>query len=96
MRKKFSFAETEIRDAFKRFGNIVDIRHFKPQGYAFVFIFYLKYILNFILKVKFDTQIAAGKAIAEMNNGEFLGQTIRMNWGKVEVCFFVSFFNLKK
>uniref|UniRef100_A0A914KIF7 RRM domain-containing protein n=3 Tax=Meloidogyne incognita group TaxID=654580 RepID=A0A914KIF7_MELIC len=61
--------ETEIRDAFKRFGNIVDIRHFKPQGYAFV---------------KFDTKIAAGKAIAEMNNGEFLGQTIRMNWGKVE------------
>uniref|UniRef100_A0A915LMJ7 Uncharacterized protein n=1 Tax=Meloidogyne javanica TaxID=6303 RepID=A0A915LMJ7_MELJA len=25
--------------------------------------------------VKFDTKIAAGKAIAEMNNGEFLGQT---------------------
>nr|CAD2184562.1 unnamed protein product [Meloidogyne enterolobii] len=61
--------ETEIRDASKRFGNIVDIRHFKLQGYAFV---------------KFDTKIAAGKAIAEMNNGEFLGQTIRKNWGKVE------------
>jgi RNA recognition motif-containing protein len=28
--------EDDMRQAFKRFGTIVDIRHFKPQGYAFL------------------------------------------------------------
>lgn len=61
--------EIDIREAFKKFGTIVDIRHFKPQGYAFV---------------KFDQKVSAAKAIGEMNGGEFMGQTMRLNWGKVE------------
>uniref|UniRef100_A0A915MHB2 3-hydroxyacyl-CoA dehydrogenase NAD binding domain-containing protein n=1 Tax=Meloidogyne javanica TaxID=6303 RepID=A0A915MHB2_MELJA len=31
----FNPVPKQNRDAFKRFGNIVNIRHFKPQGYAF-------------------------------------------------------------
>lgn len=31
--------ELDIRDTFKKFGVVVDIRHFKPQGYAFVSTF---------------------------------------------------------
>ncbi|KAL3120596.1 hypothetical protein niasHT_007888 [Heterodera trifolii] len=61
--------EEDIRSTFRRFGNIVDIRYFKPQGYAFV---------------KYETKLAAGKAIHEMNSNEFMGQTLRLNWGKVD------------
>lgn len=61
--------EDDIKQAFKKFGAILDIRHFKPQGYAFV---------------RFDSKEAAAKMIVEMNGEEFMGQTIRCSWGKVD------------
>ena len=63
------FLEEDLRRTFGKFGKVVDIRHFKPQGYAFV---------------KFDSKEAACKTIMEMNGGEMMGQTVRCSWGKVE------------
>ncbi|KAK0416468.1 hypothetical protein QR680_012504 [Steinernema hermaphroditum] len=61
--------EDDIRNVFKEFGNIVDIRHFKSQGYSFV---------------KFDSKEHAASAICERNGSELCGQTIRCSWGKTE------------
>jgi nucleolysin TIA-1/TIAR len=55
---------------FKRFGNVVDIRNFKTQGYSFV---------------KFDNKESAARAIHEMNGSELMGQNIRCSWGKADV-----------
>lgn len=63
-------SDDDVRSAFKRFGNVVDIRNFKTQGYSFV---------------KFDTRENAARAIADMNGTEFMGQTIRCSWGKTDV-----------
>lgn len=46
--------------AFRRFGVITDIRHFKSQGYSFV---------------KFDTKESACRAIVDMNGAELMGRT---------------------
>uniref|UniRef100_A0AC34GS43 RRM domain-containing protein n=1 Tax=Panagrolaimus sp. ES5 TaxID=591445 RepID=A0AC34GS43_9BILA len=59
--------EDEIRTTFRRFGAVVDIRHFKAQGYSFV---------------KFDTKAAACRAIVEMNGAELAGQNLKCSWGK--------------
>jgi len=61
--------EDDIRQTFKKFGDILDIRHFKPQGYAFV---------------KYVNKLGAAKAIHAMNGNEFMGQSLRLNWGKVD------------
>uniref|UniRef100_A0A915ENC4 RRM domain-containing protein n=1 Tax=Ditylenchus dipsaci TaxID=166011 RepID=A0A915ENC4_9BILA len=60
-------SDDDIRNVFKQYGSILDIRHFKAQGYAFV---------------RFDAKSGAAKSIAEMNGGEFMGQSIRCSWGK--------------
>jgi len=62
-------SEDDMRQGFRKFGSILDIRHFKPQGYAFI---------------KFDSKEAAARAIVEMNGEEFMGHTIRCSWGKVD------------
>ncbi|KAI1712603.1 RNA recognition motif domain-containing protein [Ditylenchus destructor] len=62
-------SDDDVRQTFKKYGTILDIRHFKAQGYAFV---------------RFDSKPAATKSIAEMNGGEFMGQSIRCSWGKSE------------
>lgn len=61
--------DDDVRAIFKRFGQVVDIRHFKNQGYSFV---------------KFDTRENAARAIYEMNGAELMGQSIRCSWGKSE------------
>ncbi|KAI6174590.1 RNA recognition motif [Aphelenchoides bicaudatus] len=62
-------SDDDVRAVFKRFGNVVDIRNFKTQGYSFV---------------KFDTKESAARAIHEMNGAEFMGQNIRCSWGKAD------------
>uniref|UniRef100_A0A7E4ZSI1 Nucleolysin TIA-1/TIAR n=1 Tax=Panagrellus redivivus TaxID=6233 RepID=A0A7E4ZSI1_PANRE len=62
-----SASEDDLRALFRRFGNIVDIRHFKVQGYSFV---------------KFEQKEAACRAIIEMNHAEFMGQVLKCSWGK--------------
>lgn len=62
--------DDDVRQIFKRFGGVLDIRHFKTQGYSFV---------------KFDSKESAAKAIFEMNGAEFMGQNIRCSWGKADV-----------
>lgn len=65
--------EEDVRSHFKKYGSILDIRHFKAQGYSFV---------------RFDTKEAAAKAIADLNGSELNGQAIRCSWGKTEVRIF--------
>lgn len=72
-----SFVDDDVRQVFKKYGAILDIRHFKAQGYSFV---------------RFDSKDAATKAIMDMNGGEFMGQSIRCSWGKTEASF-VYYFN---
>ena len=62
--------EDDIRQTFKKYGSVLDVRHFKPQGYAFV---------------RYDSKDAAAKAIVDMNGEEFMGQTVRCSWGKTDV-----------
>uniref|UniRef100_A0A1I7RW23 Nucleolysin TIA-1/TIAR n=1 Tax=Bursaphelenchus xylophilus TaxID=6326 RepID=A0A1I7RW23_BURXY len=64
-----SSTDDDVRQIFKRFGAVLDIRHFKAQGYSFV---------------KFDSKESAAKAIFEMNGAEFMGQNIRCSWGKAD------------
>ncbi|CAD5209476.1 unnamed protein product [Bursaphelenchus okinawaensis] len=64
-----SSTDDDVRNIFKRFGTVLDIRHFKVQGYSFV---------------KFDSKESAAKAIYEMNGAEFMGQNIRCSWGKAD------------
>ncbi|PIO76078.1 hypothetical protein TELCIR_01848 [Teladorsagia circumcincta] len=59
--------EEDIREAFGRFGRILEVRIFKVQGYAFV---------------KFDSKDCACRAILQMNGGDLGGNTIRCSWGK--------------
>lgn len=65
--------EDDVRQAFKKFGTILDIRHFKAQGYSFV---------------RFDNKDSATKSITDMNGAEFMGQSIRCSWGKTDVILF--------
>lgn len=61
--------EDDIRSAFKQFGIILDIRHFKAQGYSFV---------------RYETKEAAARAITEMCGYELNNQPIKCSWGKIE------------
>jgi nucleolysin TIA-1/TIAR len=61
--------DEDVRQAFRKFGNIVDIRHFKPQGFSFV---------------RFDKKESAARAICDMNGSELMGQNLRCSWGKSE------------
>ncbi|EFP10158.1 hypothetical protein CRE_24556 [Caenorhabditis remanei] len=62
-----SLTEDEIRRGFERFGQIVEVRIFKSQGYAFV---------------KFEQKESAARAIVQMNNQDVSGQMVRCSWGK--------------
>ena len=62
-------SEEDVRAHFKKYGSILDIRHFKAQGYSFV---------------RFDSKDSAARAIADMNGSELNGQAIRCSWGKTE------------
>lgn len=75
------FLEDDVRQFFKKFGTILDIRHFKAQGYSFV---------------RFDNKDSAAKSIAEMNGADFMCQSIRCSWGKTDVSFIIcsTFLNL--
>ncbi|TKR77308.1 hypothetical protein L596_018305 [Steinernema carpocapsae] len=55
-------SEDDIRNAFKHFGQIMDIRHFKSQGYSFV---------------RFESKEAAARAIVERNGAEICGSNGR-------------------
>jgi len=59
--------ETVIREAFKLYGKIMEIRYFKDKGYAFV---------------RFDNKESACSAIVACHLTEVGGQTIKCSWGK--------------
>jgi len=81
--------EIVIREAFKLYGKIVEVRYFKDKGYAFV---------------RYDNKESAASAIVACHLTEVGGQTIKCSWGKegvmdgparpepkaaIETCFFV-------
>ncbi|CAD5215434.1 unnamed protein product [Bursaphelenchus okinawaensis] len=61
-------SESEVREAFSKFGTIRQIRMFSPKNYAFVV---------------FDTKENAAKAIHEFGGQELKGHTITCSWGKL-------------
>lgn len=60
-------AEDELRRLFKQFGNIIEIRLFKTQGYSFV---------------RYDTKDSACQAIINNNNVDLDGHQLRCSWGR--------------
>lgn len=59
--------EVTIREAFKLYGKIVEVRYFKDKGYAFV---------------RYDNKESAASAIVACHLTEVGGQTIKCSWGK--------------
>jgi len=59
--------EGMLRDAFKKYGNVEEIRVFKDKGCAFI---------------RYDSKDSATQAIISMTGQELAGQTIRCSWGK--------------
>eukprot|EP00088_Acartia_fossae_P049890 TRINITY_DN5533_c0_g1_i1.p1 TRINITY_DN5533_c0_g1~~TRINITY_DN5533_c0_g1_i1.p1 ORF type:complete len:306 (+),score=64.00 TRINITY_DN5533_c0_g1_i1:116-1033(+) len=59
--------ETVIREAFKLYGKIIEVRYFKDKGYAFV---------------RYDNKESAASAIVACHLTEVGGQTIKCSWGK--------------
>ncbi|PAA74732.1 hypothetical protein BOX15_Mlig005244g2 [Macrostomum lignano] len=59
--------EELLREAFKDFGEILEVRVFKEKGYAFV---------------RFDTHEGATKAIITMHGKDVGGQPCKCSWGK--------------
>ncbi|GMR60223.1 hypothetical protein PMAYCL1PPCAC_30418, partial [Pristionchus mayeri] len=62
-------AENDLREAFKEFGQITEVRIFKSQGYAFV---------------RFEKKEDATKAIMEMNGKAVANSVIRCSWGRTQ------------
>ncbi|GMT07848.1 hypothetical protein PENTCL1PPCAC_30022, partial [Pristionchus entomophagus] len=61
--------ENELREAFKEFGQITEVRIFKSQGYAFV---------------RYEKKEDATKAIMEMNGKAVANSVIRCSWGRMQ------------
>ncbi|GMT35262.1 hypothetical protein PFISCL1PPCAC_26559 [Pristionchus fissidentatus] len=61
--------ENELREAFKEFGSITEVRIFKSQGYAFV---------------RYEKKEDATKAIMEMNGKVVAASAIRCSWGRTQ------------
>jgi len=59
--------ENMLKDAFKKYGNVEEIRVFKDKGCAFI---------------RYDSKDSATQAIISMTGHELAGQTIRCSWGK--------------
>uniref|UniRef100_A0A1I8H2N1 RRM domain-containing protein n=2 Tax=Macrostomum lignano TaxID=282301 RepID=A0A1I8H2N1_9PLAT len=59
--------EELLREAFKEFGAIMEVRVFKEKGYAFI---------------RFDTHEGATRAIITMHGKEVGGQPCKCSWGK--------------
>lgn len=59
--------ETVLREAFKLYGKIMEIRYFKDKGYAFV---------------RFDNKESACSSIVACHLTEVGGQVIKCSWGK--------------
>lgn len=59
--------ENIIREAFKLYGKILEIRYFKDKGYAFV---------------RFDNKESACSAIVACHLTEIGGQIVKCSWGK--------------
>ncbi|KAF8354536.1 tiar-3, partial [Pristionchus pacificus] len=62
-------SENDLREAFKDFGQITEVRIFKSQGYAFV---------------RFEKKEDATKAIMEMNGKAVANSAIRCSWGRTQ------------
>jgi len=60
-------SDDDLRQVFVKYGNVIEVRVFRQQGYAFV---------------RFDQKDAAGQAIYNVNNTEINGSSVRCSWGK--------------
>jgi len=60
-------SDEDLRQVFMKYGNVVEVRVFRQQGYAFV---------------RFDQKEAAGQAIYNVSNTEINGSPVRCSWGK--------------
>jgi len=62
-----AMTEDDLREAFCKFGGVVEVRIFKQQGYAFI---------------RFESKDQACQAICNMNNVDVAGQSVRCSWGR--------------
>jgi RNA recognition motif-containing protein len=66
-------SEADIRESFKKFGEIKQVRLFSSKNYGFVV---------------FDTKENAARSILEMSGQKIKGHVINCSWGRVnEVTF---------
>lgn len=66
-------SEADIRDLFKKYGQIKQIRLFSSKNYGFVV---------------YDTKENAAKAILEMSGQKIKGHVISCSWGRVQEVSF--------